>query len=239
MPVQFGSLNFPFEMAAQAQQMKNQNIQNLWKSFQDIGTGAGNVAGAYGKYKALGALQQALQAQRGGAPVDTAAMLPSLVALNPEYGTKAIGDYFNPETQANIAYKKSETAKNQQELAGLLPSQAATLAEQERAHREAEDLRRIMLQQQATLAAGQQAERSRSAMQDEQMRADKLKQDITAHNYMATHWAPWQTKADRDIAAIKGPMDYGYTGPPQIQRKIIKGKLYINTTGDPNGWVHQ
>lgn len=238
MPVQFGSLNFPFEAAMQAQQMKNQNIQNLWQSYRDIGAGAGNVAGAYGKYKALGMLQQALAAQRnGGAPVDTASMLPSLMALNPESGGKAIADYFNPSTQADIGYKKAETAKTQAELSGLLPSQQATLSEQERSHRDAEEFRRLMLQQQAMVAENQRQEHARSSMQDEQLRAEKLKEDIRSHNWLSTHLAPWQTTADKSIAAIKGPMDYGYTGQqPQIQRKILKGRLYINTG---SGWVQQ
>lgn len=159
-------ISFPWQMFMDAQQMKNQNQQNMYGNITGIGQGLGNIGKTLMMQKVLSSLINGQNGQNvpQGTPA-TAGVNGAMAPNPPSQGsspdlTQAIMQIapFDPTMAGNLAGlggQLANTKKTNMEMTGMLPYQQASLAEQSQAHRDTEANRQMALQLQALIAHGQ------------------------------------------------------------------------------------
>lgn len=237
MALDFSPISFPWEMVGQAQQMRNQNQQNFQQNLAGIGTGMGNIANAAAKYKALNVIRQALANQRGqtGAPLapgtegpqmptpdfsNQPGVLPAMMVLNPEAGSKALMSRFDPSIQSEIALRQSEAAKIGMQMSGGLPAEQAALAEAIRAHKESEELKQ-------TIAQGQKDSRDQATelMNENRKMALQQARDQFIANLHTKHpiasWMPWSATS-HELNRLESQSTPSWTPEDEKRLNLLK-----------------
>lgn len=224
--LQQGAINFPWQMFMDAQAMRNQNRNDMYKNIEGMGSGAGMIGKDVEQYKARQALMLALAQMRAGPQqgpqLPGAGMAPGqqtptsgmgAPSTPPDWGTAAVNygmafpgkenplmgafaNQFDPLKQAEIAHYKAEVA--------AIPQRSAETARHNQMDEFiAESTRR------ATLAESERAakERAFNEITNQQKDVNMKRASLTAGQSYFHNWIPGETPTEKALRELHGPMD--------------------------------